>query len=329
MPTAENAKLQYEAGQNAVAMSALSDSGDATTFESGASLWSRRSGFAPVIRPNGLLTGGTVIPAAAGGTDDIDVAALTCNLNGVVTSVSADADVAITRPATNVAKVCSVTINSSGAVAIVAGSDGTDTTFSETRGADGGPPFIPTDSIEIAQVRVTSSTAAVITADEIKQVVGLHRETAAFPPLQDTDYRHGKLTFAQALPAIHTGSVPKAVFASYATAIMADVALASNFSPSVNTHTVSTTPIYGRVLGSSQASLQAGSFVAYLEDGVEDPLAQNADEILWFRFYPDRFRSPYRLEQGKLGLTLNYPADDQITADCTITSESASVGVSA
>ena len=32
MSTAENAKLQYEAGQNAVAMSALTNSGDETTY---------------------------------------------------------------------------------------------------------------------------------------------------------------------------------------------------------------------------------------------------------------------------------------------------------
>jgi hypothetical protein len=329
MPTAENARLQYEAGQNAVAMTELTDSGNRTTFTSGASLWSRRSGFAPVIRVNGLLTGGAVTPAAAGGNDDVDVAALTCNLNGVVTSVAADADVSITRPASAVAKVCSITVNASGSIAVVAGADGSDTTFSETRGADGGPPYIPVDSIEIAQVRVTSDTAAAIAASEIFSVVGLHRETAAFPPLQETDYQSGSLVFSSALPAIHTGDEPKAVYASYATAIMADVALASDFSPTVNTHSISSTPIYGRVLGSSSSSLQAGSFTAFLEDGVEDPLAQNADEILWFRFYPDRFRSPYLIEQGKLGVTLNFPADDNISAECTITSESKSVGVSA
>ena len=63
MATAENAKLQYEAGQNAAAMAALTNSGDATNFTSAASLWSGRSGYAPVVRPNGLLTGGAVADA--------------------------------------------------------------------------------------------------------------------------------------------------------------------------------------------------------------------------------------------------------------------------
>ena len=66
MSTAENAKLQYEAGQNATAMSALTNSGDETTFTSGASLWSGKSGYAPVVRPNGLLTGGGIEAASDG-----------------------------------------------------------------------------------------------------------------------------------------------------------------------------------------------------------------------------------------------------------------------
>ena len=66
MATAENAKLQYEAGQNAVAMSALTNSGDETTFTSAAALWSGRGGFAPVVRPNGVLTGFAVIAAIIG-----------------------------------------------------------------------------------------------------------------------------------------------------------------------------------------------------------------------------------------------------------------------
>ena len=69
-------------------MSALTNSGDETTFTSGASLWSGKvPGYAPVVRPNGLLTGGAVTVHAT--NDKVTVAALTCNLQGVVTSVAA------------------------------------------------------------------------------------------------------------------------------------------------------------------------------------------------------------------------------------------------
>ncbi len=314
MPTAESARLQYEAGQNAVAMTALTDSGDATNFTSAGTLWSQRAGFAPVVRPNGLLTGGAV---SVNGTNNlVSVAALTCNLNGVVTSVSAGT-ATITRPATNVAKVNSVTINSSGAIAVVAGTDGASTTFSETRGAAGGPPLIPTTSIEIAQVRVTTSAAGLVAASEIFSVVGLHVERADFP-LYDINYASGKVTFLSALPSIHTGPVPKAVYASYATAIFADVALASDFVPPETTYSVTSTQVYGTTLGSTSGTLGQGSFTAYLTDGVTDGLVGLKGETLWFKFFPDRYKTPYLLSQGKLGVARTFPAGDSIQAACTI-----------
>lgn len=327
MPTAENARLEYEAGQNSVAMAAITDSGDRTTFTTPASLFTRRSGFAPVIRPNGLLTGGIVSAAANAGTDDIDVAALTCNLNGVETSVAADTDVEITRPSSAVAKVNSITVNSSGAIAVIAGADGSGATFSETRGANGGPPYIPVDSIEIAQVRVTDDTSAVIASTEIFAVPGTHLEQA-ISPSYDIDYGSGEITFIAALPAIHTGDTAKGVYASYSTPIFSSVSLATDFVPAETTHASSSQQIYGKVLGSSSATLNPGTFTAFLENGVTDPLVSLKNENLWFRFYPDRFATPNILVQGKLGINRTFGADDNIQAACTISAESDSTEVS-
>ena len=323
MSTAENAKLQYEAGQNATAMSALTNSGDETTFTSGASLWSGKSGYAPVVRPNGLLTGGAISVHAT--NDKVTVAALTCNLQGVVTSVAAG-EATITRPASDKAKVCSITINAAGSIAVVAGTDGAGTTFSETRAATGGPPLIPVDSIEIAQVRVTTSAAGAVAASEIYQVVGLHTERADFP-LWDVNYGSGSVTFLGALPEIHTGVVPKKVYASYASPIFADVALASDFIPPENTHSVSSTQVYGTTLGATASTLGQGSFTAYLTNGVSDALVQLKDQTLWFKFFPDRYASPYLLCQGKLGVSRTFPAGDSIQAACTISASAPAVEV--
>lgn len=324
MSTAENAKLQYEAGQNAVAMSALTNSGDETTFTSAATLWSGKSGHAPVVRPNGLLTGGAVSVNAT--NDKVTVAALTCNLQGVVTSV-AGGEATITRPASDKAKVCSVTINSSGAIAVVAGTDGASTTFSETRAAAGGPPLIPVDSIEIAQVRVTTSAAGAVAASQIFQVVGTHCERADFP-LWNVNYNAGSVTFLDALPEIHTGTVPKKVYASYASPIFADVALASDFVPPETSHSVTSTQVYGTTLGATSSTLGQGTFNAYLENGVSDALVTLKNQNLWFKFFPDRYASPYLLCQGKLGISRTFPAGDTIQASCTINAASAAVEVS-
>lgn len=323
MPTAENAKLQYEAGQSSAAMAALTNSGDETTFTSAASLWSGRSGYAPTVRPNGVLTGFAVTTHASNNT--VTVAAGTLNLNGVVTSVGAGTGV-ITRPASAVAKVCSVTINSSGSIAVVAGTDGSDGNFSETRAAAGGPPLIPVDSVELAQVRVTSDTAAVVGSAEIFQVVGLHLERADFP-LYDINYGDGSITFLDALPEIHTGPTPKKTFASYASPIFADVALASDFVPPETSHSVSSTQVYGTTLGSTSSTLGQGSFTAYLQDGVADALVTLKNETLWFKFYPDRYKSPYLLTQGKLGISRTFPAGDAMQASCTISASEAATEV--
>lgn len=323
MATAENAKLQYEAGQTAYSMSALTDSGDAKTFTSSASLFSKKSGYAPDIRPDGLISGGAVTPAAAAGVNNVDVAALSVYLAGVKTAVSAGVDKAITRPATAVAKINSITITSAGAIAVVAGTDGSTTTFSETRGAAGGPPLIPVGSVEIAQVRVTSNTAAVITSAQIYQVVGLHQERYDYP-IFDIDYANAKVVFAATLPLIHTGTTAKKVYASYAEPIFSDISLASDFVPAETSHSVSSTQVYGSTLGSSSSSLGQGSFTAFLTDGIGDALVTLKNQILWFKFYPDRYKTPYMLTQGKLGISRTFSAGDNIQAACTISAETAS-----
>ena len=324
MPTAENAQLEYEGGQAAVAMAALTDAGDLQTFTSPATLWSGRSGFAPIVRPDGVLTGGLVTIAISGTNDLIDVAALTCNLAGIVTTVAADADVSCTRPATAVSKVNSITIDNAGAVAVVVGTDGSTTAFSETRAAAGGPPLIPTDSIEIAQVRFTSDTAAAVVESEVLQVIGLHRENATFPQYE-VDDAAGEIMFLSALSAIHTGPVGKQVYASYATPIFAEVALADQFVPPETTHSVSSTQIYNTTLGSSSSTLNQGTFVAYLQDGVTDNLIVLKDEKLWFRFHPNRYNTGHILCKGKLGIGRVFPADDNMLANCTISAESAAI----
>ena len=171
MGTASNAKISYESGQDLVAFVALTDQGDHKDFQSADPLWSNRAGYEPNIKPNGLATGGTVTPAVSGAKDVVDVAALTCYLAGVLTSVGVGLDTGIARPTASNVKY-SITITAGENISAVKGVE--NTSFSTTRGAAGGPPLILPDSIEIAQVWLDSASPAVITAAEIKQVVGTH-----------------------------------------------------------------------------------------------------------------------------------------------------------
>ena len=322
MATAENAKLEYEAGQTSVAMTELTSS-DNQKFSSSANLFSNRSGFAPVVRANGMLTGGAVSPNAS--ADDVDVAAGTCNLNGVVAAVSG-ATVSIQRPLSDVAQVFSIVVDATGTYDVVEGVESATQSFSESRGVAGGPPFIAVDEIEVAQVRVNTSSSAVIEATEVFQVVGLHQERADFP-LFNVSFNDGEIDFLAAIPAIHTGNVAKKVYASYATPIFGEVTLASDFTPPETTNNVTSTQIYGTTLGSTSSTLGQGSFTAFLDNGVTDALVSLKNENLWFRFFPNKFASSNILAQGKLGISRTFPAGDNIQAACTISANEAAIEV--
>ena len=340
MPTAENAILYYEAGQDPTAMTELSDSGDNTIFNSAANFWSNRDGYEPTVRPNGLITGGAVTVGVSGTDDKIDVAALTCYLSGVETEVAASADEDVTRgtdPDTHI--INSVTVNSSGAIAIVAGTDSD--SFSTTRGADGGPPWIPTGSIEIAQIKLTSFTAAAVTSDEIFQVVGTHVERWDYPQweikytrVSSATLGYAGITFLSALDEIHsddagTTTETKEVYASYYEPVWAEAPKAENFVPPENSYSVSSTQVYGQTIGATSASLGQGSFTIYANDGVTDNLLKLKGELLWFKFYPNRLKDPYTVCQGKLGVSRTFPAGDNISASCTISAEEVSEDIAA
>ncbi len=337
MPVSDNATVYYEAGLSLQDFVALADQGDQIEFRSADTMWSKQSGYAPDVKPNGLATGGTVSVAASGSDDVVDVAALTCYLAGVLTSVAASTDLSIPRPSVEDYQKLSITVNSSGALAVVEGAEHTE--FSSTRGADGGPPWIPSDSIEIAQVWYSSGTSAAVTASEIKQVVGTHVEMYNFPTwdVQTFNVENGVLGYAgiefhSALPAIHSdddGSTTagKEVYAKYYTPTFAEVPRVSDFVPPETSHSVSSKQIYGQVLAAAFQSLNQGSFTAYLEDGITDPLiAQKNKNLLW-KFFQDRANDPYILCQGLLGISRTFPAGDQIQASCTVSAEEAGAEV--
>lgn len=320
----ENSLLKYESGVTPTAMSALTDSGDRKNFTSAASLFSESSGNAPDIRPDGLLTGGVVIPAVSTTNNLVDVASLTCYLVGVNTSVTASTDETVVRAATDVASITSIQITSAGAIAMIQGTDSSDATFVETRGAAGGPPYIVVGSIEIAQVRTTSNTAAAITSAEIFQTIGTHLEKSDFPVFVANNAL-AEVDFDVALPASHTGDVPKGVFASYADPIFTEQPFANDFVPSETSFSVSSEQVYGAVVGSSSSALGQGSFTAILTNGITDNIISRKGENLWFKYFQDKNKLPHIFTQGKLGVTRSFGASDNPKVSCTISSAVESV----
>jgi len=326
--------IRYEAGQTAYPFEAMTDNGGHRVFAASFAPISNAAGAEPVVAPYGLLTGGAITPDTD--NNSVTVAALTAIMAGAtgadasgVVSV-AGADVAITRPATNVSKVISITVTSSAALAAVAGTDGATTAFSETRGAAGGPPLIPVGSIEIGQVRVTTSTAGVVSAAQIYAVPGLHVERADYP-VYSLDYATGKVTFAEALPLIHTGSLPKAVYIKGSTPLFAPISQTRDWVPAEATYSINSTDTYDGPVGSASSSLGQASFNAILKDGITDAFLGKKGTNIWIEFRPDRDKSvPKQLTQGLLGISRTFPAGGgSFSAACTVTPSVASLDVKA
>jgi len=322
--------LQFEAGQSPAGYTALTDAGDNKTFNSAVNLWSKRSGYAPTVRPNGVISGLVVSVAASGSDDVVDVSAGKVYLAGVETEVSADADLSISRPSVSDYQKLSITINSSGALAVVEGVE--HTAFSDTRGANGGPPWIPTTSIEIAQIWYSDGDSAAITADEIKQIVGSQRELYNSPVWQEYPFSvsagvagYAHVVFGSAMDAIHsddsgTSTATKKVYCSYATPSFQSVQISKDFVRPAQSKTVNSEEYYGAAVGSIATSLGAGSFTAKVS-GLNDALLAMEGESLFFKFFPDRLADPYVLCQGYLGINETFETDGSIVVDCSIAAE--------
>jgi hypothetical protein len=91
---------------------------------------------------------------------------------------------------------------------------------------------------------------------------------------------------------------------------------------------VNSTQVYGRTKAAKASSLNQGTFSVHLNDGITDGLMSFVDDNLWFKFMPDRSGTAYMLCQGSLGVVNQYPAGDNIGANCTITAEVTSDRVS-
>lgn len=321
MASNEQSIVYFESGVTSFPMQALTDSGDHINFTSAAVLFSQADGNEPLVRPNGVINGGKITPSAA--TNSVDVASVLLNLAGIETSVNANS-VTITRPASNVAKVISITVSSAGALAAVGGTDGTGTTFSETRGAAGAPPFIPVGSVELGQVRLISTTTGVILASEIFQIDGAQKETADFPVFDVLD-EVGNVKFSSALPLIHTGGLPKGVYASFAEPVFIEQPFANDFVPAEESTSVSSTQVYGATVGTSSKSLSAATFTAILKNGITDTIIGKKGQNLWFKYVQDRTKLPHILTQGRVSLGRTFNASDNPKVTVTIAASQASI----
>ncbi len=335
MATSKDAKIQIELSQNFTDFEAMTDSGDNQIFTSSASIWSGKSGYEPVVRPDGVVSGRNLITPFAGANDKISYAAFTAYIQGVLHTISSGTVSSLARPVTtDTHRKISIILSADGNVTALSGVD--HTAFSTTRGAIGGPPLIPADAIELGQVWLDQIASAVIAADEIHQN-GNYTERYDYPVWEVDNTGRGTkaatsaqtnafVKFASALPDIHDtdgyGSVgPKNVYISTYEPEFSDLARTKDFVPVRESVSVSSTTIYGGTVAGTSRSINTGSFVAMLDDGVNDAIVRESGEVLTVKFFPDENKSAYILTQAACSLAQTFPADNQNQAAVTMAAE--------
>lgn len=323
MAVLTSAAVYYESAQTPVAFAAMTGNAALTTYSLSSKPWSSvviTTGVDPyVVGPYGVVTGGEVTVGVA--SNAVRLAALTAMMpaatgasatTGILT-VNAVTDDSLTATRGSSAgtayRISSLTITSAGAAAMVA-ADGS-TAFVATRGAAGGPPTIPLGSIEVAQVKLTTSTAAAVTSTEIYQVVGDSQERYDYP-VYSTDPIRGRITFAAALPLTHgtsataAATATKLVYARVSTPVFAEVSRARNWTPAETSNSTNSEQYYDGTLGSFSSSLGQASFEAALTDGVTDALLSKRGINLLFKFSPDKNKVQYQITQGVLGVARTF-----------------------
>ncbi|MDY0137972.1 MAG: hypothetical protein RBS36_12450 [Thiomicrospira sp.] len=313
----ENALIQYEGGQTPHLIEAMTTN-DNQIFTATFKPFSLREGFEVSVMPLGLINGGKITP---GDADSVNVATA---LASMPTLSAADtlgqatvtgAALVLARPTTGTHLIYSIVINGSGAFEAIAGEEGA--AFNDTRGEFGGAPFIPVDAIEVGQVRLASQDSAAIEQNAIFQVPGLHQEMADFP-LFDVVAESGQVKFNAPLAAIHVGGTAKRVYVRGYTPLFVDVPSGSAWKAAENSYSTNSTQVYGGTIGSTSKTLNAAGFNAVLKDGHTDPIMSIVGKKGWFKFKQNRYRAPYQLTLGTLGLARSFPADGNVEGAFTI-----------
>lgn len=279
----------------------------------------------PVVRLDGVRTGCKVSVSTT--VNAIEVAAGTYYLKGSSYSLAATTVTSISRPTSsgNVI-VTALSVDSSGTVNKTAGSEGTP---SSTRGAAGGPPYIPVDQVLIGYVNAeytSVSGGAVFGTSEIDDE---SKEYYDIPGYQfkwyEPDYeKKGCIEFYTALETIHNNSadgtgddVTRNVYASYHDANFEEIPDARDASLSEDMSTIA-----GRSYGDSYAEKSldvpewGGSVDVFWSD-VDDIFDKIKNTKRWVKVYPDRDNDRYYAGVAIMKISRTVPVSDNMGGTLT------------
>jgi len=324
-------KLQMEAGGTLYTFEAMTKQANTQHYEVTAGrLFSRAENVngvdqRAVIAIDGLKSGCKAVPAVSLTNDKIDIAAGVAIIAGVEVTVTESLDLAVARGGSSHIKY-SINVSANGTAVATAGT--THTGFSNDRGADGGPPYVPVGSDELWQVWFSSLTPAKVLATEIKGVPEQHRELSYYPgwfyipPVTNDDQ---KIELGVALALCHTADVSRPVYAEYYNPVFVKMDDVSDVKPSRKTYSPTEEKTYDATRKVSNEALGDGSFKILMDERTNSLIKQAEGDVRWFRWFADKTKSDYVLFCGRVQIMDEYPVDGIMSAAVTIVTEVAGI----
>ena len=329
--TGANASVQIELGSVSYPMAALTSVSSPASdvnkkFLTSALFISDLAALQPEVRVDGVISGFGLTPGS--GYNEVDVAAGTCYIKGQLVSVSATTISNITRPTTiGEVLVTALTVDATGTITATPNTEGETST---TRGAAGGPPFLPVDEVLIGYITATyydgsASGEKVLTTGEIDTY---SKEYAAIPSAKvlnhDEEQGYGCVELANVLPQIHAataagpGTAVRNVYASYYEPEFEEVPDAMDFSytEDVSTYTSKAYKDASEEKAIGTPSWSA-SFNAYWTT-VEDILNLVKNSKRWVKHFPDDDLAPYWCGIAIVKVSRDTPVEDNMSASITL-----------
>jgi hypothetical protein len=332
--TGANASVLIELGSIAYPMAALTSVSSPASdvnkkFETQAEYISDLSELQADVRVDGVLSGFSLAPGAS--FNEVDVAAGKLYLKGQLVEVSATTVTGLTRPTTQgQVLVTALTVDDTGTINKTAGTEGATST---SRGAAGGPPFLPIDEVLIGYVTATyydgsASGEKVLTAGEIDSYT---KERAAIPSAKvlhhdgdDGGTNKGCVVLANALPEIHAataagpGTDVRNVYASYYEPEFEEVPDAKDFSFDEDIATYKSKAYKD---ASEETSIGtpswSGTFSAYFSS-VEDVLNLVKNSKRWIKHFPDSDLTDHWSGRCVIKVGRESPVEDNLMATVTL-----------
>jgi hypothetical protein len=282
----------------------------------------------PMVRLDGQVNGFTITPGKT--YNEVDVSAGTGYLLGVELGVAATTVTDLERPIANATNVLwtALSVDSNGTINKTVGTEGTSTA---TRGAAGGPPFIPENEFLIGYVTMTyyggsASGAKVVSASEInsdtKEYAAIPSYTVLYHDGGGTDPQNvGVVQFASQLPMIHgagVGTATRNVFAQYHDAIFEELSDSYDFNITEDI-SVTESIAYRDAASQKDTNIPSWSVAGNVYSGdINDVLSIVKNKIRWMKHFPDADETPYRVGRGIWKRSTNFPVGETINSSVTI-----------